>query len=204
MTVTCQTCSHENAAAVAGEKGRCPKCSMFYEQKCPKCSYQRLATDTGPDYSCVQCGVVFAKYSPEDELRRGIERATRTGDWSQVPAAHIPPAIAAALVELSTTPVLPGREIKRSLGLVGSECMYGMNIFKDLIAGVTDVIGGRSGLAQGVLRDARAQVLAEMRVQAHAVGAQGIVGIQLTFNEFSGGGKAMLFVAGTGTAVELG
>lgn len=203
MPISCQTCGHENTNAVAGEKGRCPKCSMVYEQKCPKCSYTRQATDTGPEYSCVQCGLVFSKYSPQDELRRLIERAMRTGDWRDVPPEHVPPAIAASLVELSTTPILPGRSIKRSLGLVCSECMYGMNIFKDLIAGVTDVIGGRSGLAQNVLRDARAQVLAEMRLQAHAAGAQGIVGIQLTFNEFSGGGKAMLFVAGTGTAVEV-
>lgn len=171
---------------------------------CPKCSYERRATDSGPAYECPSCGVVYAKYDAAAELQRQVERATLTGNWNGVPREHVPDAVAVSWVELSTTPILPGRSITRSLGLVGSECVYGMNLIKDLVAGVTDVVGGRSGGAQGVLRDARAQVLADMRAQAHALGAQGVVGVQLTFSELSGSGKSMLFVAGTGTAVELG
>ncbi len=170
---------------------------------CPKCDYTRQPADRGPDYECPKCGIVYSKFDVKADLQRRLDRAQATGNWQGIPRSHIPPHAAASLVELSTTPELPGRTIKRSVGLVGAECAYGMNVLKDIVAGFTDVIGGRSGVTQGVLRDARSQVMAEMKAQAHAMGAQAVVGISVTFSEFSGGGKSMLFVAATGTAVEL-
>ena len=78
-----------------------------------------------------------------------------------------------------------------------------MNLLKDFYASVTDVVGGRSGSTQKVLREARRQAMAELRAEAFALGADGIVGVRLDFNEFSGGGKSMVFVVATGTAVKL-
>ena len=171
--------------------------------KCPKCGYVRQATDRSPDYECPNCGIVYAKFDAAADLRKRIERAEATGVWQGIPPEHVPLHARSMLVELATTPELPGRQIKRSLGLVGAECAYGMNVLKDIVASVTDAIGGRSGVTQGVLKDARAAVIADMRAQAHAMGAHAIVGISFSFNEFSGAGKSMLFVAATGTAVEL-
>lgn len=78
-----------------------------------------------------------------------------------------------------------------------------MNVFKDLFAGITDVIGGRSAATQNTLRDARRTVMAQLRAEAFALGADAVVGASLDYSEFSGSGKSMLFVVATGTAVTL-
>jgi uncharacterized protein YbjQ (UPF0145 family) len=104
---------------------------------------------------------------------------------------------------VTTTDTVPGHTITKVVDVVSAECAYGMNLFKDFFANVTDVVGGRSGSTQKVLRDARRQVMAELRAEAFALEADAVVGVRLDFNEFSGGGKSMLFVVATGTAVKL-
>lgn len=103
----------------------------------------------------------------------------------------------------TTTDTVPGHTITQVVDVVSAECAYGMNLFKDFFANVTDVVGGRSGATQKVLRDARRQVMAELRAEAFALEAAAVVGVRLDFNEYSGGGKSMLFVVATGTAVKL-
>lgn len=76
-----------------------------------------------------------------------------------------------------------------------------MNVFKDIFAGVRDVVGGRSETTQNVLRDSRKTVLKELRKEAYAIGANAVVGVDLSYSEFSGGGKSMLFVVASGTAI---
>lgn len=192
---------------------------------CPKCSYTRKPTDTAPDYACPSCGIVYAKYGAQADLEMRIHRALKTGNWNGVPEEHIPERVKAQLrareaaaakqitaqqqflaretLLLTTTPTVPGREIAGVLDIVSAECAYGMNIFKDFFTNVTDVIGGRSGATQGVLRDARRNVMAELRKEAFGLGADAVVGVDLAYSEFSGGGKSMLFVVATGTAVKL-
>ena len=78
-----------------------------------------------------------------------------------------------------------------------------MNIFKDFFAGVSDFFGGRNKSTQGVLKDARKTVLYELKKEAHLLGANAVIGVDLDYSEFSGGGKSMLFVVASGTAVIL-
>lgn len=192
---------------------------------CPKCNYSRKPTDTAPDYSCPSCGVVYAKYDAQADLAMRIDRAVKTGNWAGVPAEHVPEQVKVQLqaraaahalqanaqqqklaretLLLTTTPLVPGREISGVLDIVSAECAYGMNILKDLFTNVTDVVGGRSGSTQSVLRDARRTVMAELRNEAYSLGADAVVGVDLAYSEFSGGGKSMLFVVATGTAVKL-
>lgn len=192
---------------------------------CPKCNYTRSPTDVAPDYSCPSCGIVYAKYDAKADLEMRLDRAMKTGNWSGVPPEHVPDQIktqlqakeAARLQQateqqqklarqtllLTTTPMVPGRETAGVLDIVSAECAYGMNVLKDLFAGVTDVVGGRSGSTQNVLKDARRTVMAELRNEAFAIGADAVVGVGLAYSEFSGGGKSMLFVVATGTAVKL-
>ena len=72
-----------------------------------------------------------------------------------------------------------------------------------LFPAITNTVGGRSGAIQNTLRDARRQVMTELRHEAFSVGADAVVGVRLDYSEFSGGGRAMLFVVATGTAVRL-
>ena len=104
---------------------------------------------------------------------------------------------------LLTTETYPPFPVCERIDVVSAECAFGMNIFRDLFAGLTDVFGGRSEATQKVLRDARKTVLKELRREAYRVGANGVIGVSLSYNEFSGGGKSMLFVVASGTAVRF-
>jgi len=53
------------------------------------------------------------------------------------------------------------------------------------------------------LRDARVACLDELRREAEEVGANAVIGIDLDYSEISGGGKSMLFLVATGTAVKV-
>ena len=68
---------------------------------------------------------------------------------------------------------------------------------------MSDFFGGRNKSTQGVLKDARKTVLYELKKEAHLLGANAVIGVDLDYSEFSGGGKSMLFVVASGTAVIL-
>ena len=103
-------------------------------------------------------------------------------------------------LELTTTPTFEGRRIVRYLGIVHGEAIVGANIFRDLLASVRDVVGGRAGAYENVLGDARDSALDEMAAVAARFGANAVVGIDLDY-ETLGTGGSMLMVTATGTAV---
>ena len=106
-------------------------------------------------------------------------------------------------VKLTTTPEYPNLAIDDVLGLVTAECVFGMNLFRDMFAAVRDAVGGRSSATQKVLRDAKTACLYELKREAHELGADGVIGIDLDYSEISGGGKSMLFLVASGTAVKF-
>ncbi len=91
--------------------------------------------------------------------------------------------------------------VKQRLEVITAECVFGMNLFKDFFASITDIFGGRSSSSQKVLRDARHTCLTELRREALIAGANAVVAVDLTYNEISGDGKSMLFLVASGTAV---
>lgn len=104
---------------------------------------------------------------------------------------------------LSTTPQLEGKTIDQYYGIVTGETIIGANIFKDIFAGIRDVVGGRSGSYERVLREARESALAEMAQYAKQKGANAVVGIDLDY-ETLGANGGMIMVTATGTAVKVG
>lgn len=104
---------------------------------------------------------------------------------------------------MTTTPSFPGREVRDVLGVVGSECVMAINIFRDILGGLRDIVGGRSGTHQNALKDARESCLAELAEAAEELGANAVIGIDLDINEISGGGKGMVLMVASGTAVRL-
>jgi uncharacterized protein YbjQ (UPF0145 family) len=105
-----------------------------------------------------------------------------------------------APVILSTTPSIEGRRITRYCGVVTGEAIMGANIFKDLFAGIRDIVGGRSATYEHELRKAREIALAEVAQTALELGANAVVGIDLDY-ETVGGQGSMLMVTVSGTAV---
>lgn len=104
---------------------------------------------------------------------------------------------------LSTAPTVAEGSVKQTLGIVTAECAFGMNIFSDFFASIRDVVGGRSGSWQKALRDARQICLDELKWEAHQLGADAVISVSLDYSEISGGGKQMLFLVASGTAVKL-
>ncbi len=104
---------------------------------------------------------------------------------------------------LSTTTIIEGRPVRDYLGIVTGEVIVGANIFKDLFAGVRDIVGGRSGAYESTLRDARAEAFAEVEAEARGMGADAVIGIDIDY-EVLGQGGSMLMVSVSGTAVRLG
>jgi len=103
---------------------------------------------------------------------------------------------------VSTTPSLEGRRISQYLGLVSGEAILGANIFKDLFAGIRDIVGGRSGAYEEELRKAKQIAIDEMVEQARALGANAVVGVDLDYETIGiGSGGNMLMVSASGTAV---
>jgi uncharacterized protein YbjQ (UPF0145 family) len=106
-------------------------------------------------------------------------------------------------IPLTTTLEFPEYEIQNTLEIITAECVFGMNIFRDMFAGIRDLVGGRSDATQKVLRDARKTCLYELKAEAYELGADGVIGIDLDYQEFSGQGKGMLFLVASGTAVKF-
>ena len=104
---------------------------------------------------------------------------------------------------VSTTPTIEGRPVRDYLGVVAGEAILGANIFRDVFAGIRDVIGGRSGSYEKVLCEAREAALAEMQDAARRLGADAVVGVDYDY-ETLGANGSMLMVAVSGTAVRLG
>jgi uncharacterized protein YbjQ (UPF0145 family) len=103
---------------------------------------------------------------------------------------------------VTTTPTIEGRPATAYLGIVSGEAIMGANIFADFFAGIRDVVGGRAGAWENVMQQARKEALLEMQDHAARIGADAVIGVQLTFNGL-GNRDSMLMVTATGTAVKL-
>ena len=101
---------------------------------------------------------------------------------------------------MTTTTTVDGKPISRYLGIVTGEAIIGANIFRDIFAGVRDIVGGRSGTYEKALAEARQVAMTEMETRAQELGANAIVGIDLDY-EVLGQNNGMLMVAVSGTAV---
>ena len=101
---------------------------------------------------------------------------------------------------LTTTTTVEGRPVSRYLGVVTGEAIIGANVFRDLFASVRDIVGGRSATYERALGEAREVAMKEMQEQASALGANGVIGIDLDY-EVLGQNNGMLMVSVSGTAV---
>ncbi len=101
---------------------------------------------------------------------------------------------------LTTTNTIEGNKVTSYIGLVSGEAIIGANLFKDIFAGIRDIVGGRSGSYERVLREAKDNALAEMADNAEKLGANAVIGIDLDY-ETVGQNGSMLMVSASGTAV---
>jgi uncharacterized protein YbjQ (UPF0145 family) len=103
---------------------------------------------------------------------------------------------------VTTTPAVDGQRITKYCGIVTGEAILGANIFKDLFAGIRDIVGGRSATYEAELQKAREIAIRELQERAAERGANAVVGVDLDY-EVLGSGNGMLMVSASGTAVVI-
>ena len=103
---------------------------------------------------------------------------------------------------MTTTSTLHGHEVSEYMGIVVGEAIMGANVFKDIISSISDIVGGRSGAYEAEMGKARQVAFDEMEAEAHRLGADGIIGVDIDY-EVIGKTGSMLMVSVSGTAVRL-
>lgn len=105
---------------------------------------------------------------------------------------------------ITTTESIEGKKISEYLGIVSGDAVMGTNIFRDMFAGIRDIVGGRSGSYEKELRNAKEAALEALADEANELGADAIVAVDLDYEVIGGDKNTMLMVSANGTAVRLG
>ncbi|MFG0215424.1 YbjQ family protein [Brevibacillus porteri] len=101
---------------------------------------------------------------------------------------------------VTTTSMIQGKEVEEYLDIVSGEVIMGANVVRDFLAGITDIIGGRSGSYESKLSEGRELAMREMKEKARVLGANAVIGVDLDFETLREG---MMMVIATGTAVRV-
>ena len=104
---------------------------------------------------------------------------------------------------ITTTQSIEGRRIAAYHGVVVGEAIMGANVVRDFFAGITDIVGGRSGAYEQKLVDAREVAFRELEERAQRLGADAVVGVDLDY-EVVGDSMLMVSVSGTAVTTEAG
>jgi len=102
---------------------------------------------------------------------------------------------------ITTTHDIQGQTIREYLGIVVGESIIATNIFRDIMASVRDVVGGRSKAYEEKMNEARGIAMDEMMEKAQALGADAVVGVDIDYETV---GNNMMMVSASGTAVKTG
>lgn len=165
---------------------------------CSQCD-KRLSFFEASQGICPECRI--AKERAASKSRENLLQAISSRpDPMIAERARIDAEIAAIILTTETVTNLP---ISKRLEIITAEAVVGMNIFQDIGSALRDIVGGRNATYQTKLREARQAVLEELRREAHRIGANAVVAIDLDYSEISGGGKSMLFLVASGTAVQI-
>lgn len=159
---------------------------------CIECETRIGFTNNGSNGRCSRCTI---KHSEASQLSDKLFLARESETLARDNELHA--RIDAVMLTTETSHNL---KISKRIEIITAEVAYGMNIFKDLFAGVRDIIGGRSEAVQKTIREARRTALYELKREAHAVGANAVVGVDLDYVELSSGSNMVMLVA-SGTAV---
>jgi uncharacterized protein YbjQ (UPF0145 family) len=144
-----------------------------------------------PDTNIEGVGEVISGFSTEVEIKTEAQKQAQQSAM----------LVRIANIQITTTPQIEGFRVAKTLDIITAEYVGGINIFCDIFASVSDLVGGRSGTMQNELRTARETCLANLKIEADRIGANAVIGVDLDYSEISGGGKSMLFLVASGTAV---
>ena len=102
---------------------------------------------------------------------------------------------------ITTANTIEGKQIVEYKQLVFGEVVAGSNLIRDFFAGITDIIGGRSGMYESRITKARKEALEELEKNAAALGANAVVGVEVNYTTITSDSKSMFMIVASGTAV---
>jgi uncharacterized protein YbjQ (UPF0145 family) len=153
---------------------------------CKKCNKKLKFLDIGAGGICLSCyGIEQGSLKSDEDIELHQQMAEQDAKIDAI---------------MLTTETAPNLNITKRIEIVTAECAFGMNVLKDLFAGVRNVVGGRSEAVQQTMRDSRRTALYELKREAYEVGANAVVGVDLDYVELSAAGSMVMLVA-SGTAV---
>jgi uncharacterized protein YbjQ (UPF0145 family) len=101
---------------------------------------------------------------------------------------------------VSTTPVIAGEKVEKTLGLVSGSTIRVRWFGRDLAAGLKQLVGGEIKSYTNMLAKAREEALFRMMREAEALGADAIVNVRFATSQIMYGASEILAY---GTAVKL-
>ena len=102
-----------------------------------------------------------------------------------------------------TTESISPFAVRKRLGIVTAEYVYRSTIFSSLVAEISSIGETRQSSTQNALKEARTMALTELRREAHNLGADAVVAVDLDYSEVAGAGSPMMFLVASGTAIEI-
>lgn len=159
--------------------GMCKSCLNASTPECSKCG-NRFSSDDLSNGMCSKCLSQTERENALEADRKALQKKIDN--------------------VLITTESCSALSVDRRLGIVSAECVLGMNVLTDFLSSFTDTFGGRSLSQQSAMSNAKGVVLAELKQEAHRLGANAVLATQFSYNQLSGGTKSMLFVTAIGTA----
>lgn len=162
------------------KNGICSSCQRKKTPPCSGCGKLFDPTDLNDQCLCISCANKKINAMQAQKAERALE-----DEINRI---------------ILTTEASHNLDIEERIGIITAEAVIGMNVVKDLLASVRDVVGGRSGTLQKALREAREIVLDELKREAHSLGGNAVVAIDLDYGEISANGT-MLMVVASGTVV---
>lgn len=94
-------------------------------------------------------------------------------------------------------------KVVANYGIVTSTIVSGTNIFRDMLAGVRDIVGGNSQTYMSKLEELKDQAMNELKKKAAKADCNAVISVSIDTEEISGQGKGMLMITATGTAVKV-
>lgn len=136
-------------------------------------------------------------------LDKAFEKRAQSGELPEVEIDRMLERGHAPNVDhiLTSTETVAPFQVAHRFGIVCGTCIFGQHVGRDIVNLLTDVVGGRARSAESLFSEARAAALQDLRVEAAKVGADAVIAVTLTQQDLTGGGKSMIMVTMTGTAV---
>jgi uncharacterized protein YbjQ (UPF0145 family) len=157
------------------------------------------------DGSALGINIVAATdWDIENAQRQELElelEAERKAKLAQRQGAQLQIEVAGKGMVITTAQLIEGFPVQQTLGIVGGQCIFGVNVFYEMLSDVRDIVGGRSKKMQKILQEARETALDELRDSALKLAANAVIAVRIDHSEI--GKNSMIMVVATGTAVRI-